>query len=349
SSSSTTLAATDTSNALSGSGSDLYVYVNQGTMVIEPKISGTSSLVVNGPATLSLRPKYAANSYSGGTFVNAGTLNLQVQAGSGFVAIPGDLTVNNAAVTMSTEPQQIAAASNIAINGGGSVTLANYTAGPTQTFASLSFNNQGGIGNPTFSFGTPTTATSTVVLTAANAITAINDSFSTTPVISTGAASFSALQLSNAAPVITVSGLSSESLVISAPITSAGGQVKKSGAGALVLSGASTFTNGFDLNAGVLIIGAASTGTPVTSGPIGTGTLQVDVGTTLLSDAGRTLGNAVTVTGNFTFGGVTAANNLTLAGAVDLGSAGRTITVSSPAVTATLTGVLTSTATGTAL
>ena len=98
------------------------------------------------------------------------------------------------------------------------------------------------------------------------------------------------------------------------------------------------------------MLGAGSTGTPVTKGPLGTGTLTIGNGTSLLSDGtARSVANAVTVNGDFTFGGVVAGNNVTLAGAVNLGASGRTITVASPAVTSTLSGVLTSTATGTAL
>ena len=124
------------------------------------------------------------------------------------------------------------------------------------------------------------------------------------------------------------------------------------GAGMLALTSAeSTFTTGVSLAAGSLMLGANSTGSgPVTKGPLGVGTLLVGAGTTLLSDGtARSVANAVTVGGDFTFGGLTAGNGVTLSGAIDLGASGRTITVTSPAVTSTLSGPLTSTATGTAL
>jgi autotransporter-associated beta strand protein len=183
-----------------------------------------------------------------------------------------------------------------------------------------------------------------VILTAANAITSNNDSLALTPVFSTGAATLTALQLSNVAPVITTTGLSPDDLNIPVLITSAGGMITKSGSGSVDLSGANTFTTGFDLNQGSLIFGASTTGT-VTNGPVGTGTLQIDSGTSVLSDtAVRTIANPTTVTGSFSFGGVTAANNLVLSGAMNLGASSPTITVPSAAVTATISGVITSTA-----
>lgn len=350
----TTLAATDATNTLTGSGTDLYFYVNQSTVAVQPAIVGTAALVSNGPATLSLRPTFASNTYSGGTFVNAGTLNLQ--AGGAFTVIPGDLTINNAAVTMSTtQVNQIAATSNVFINGGGSLTFPNYSTGPTQTLASLTFTNDGGTGNPSLSLGTPTVATSTLILSSATPITSTNNSLATTPTISTGAATLTALQFSNANPVLTVNdGLAETELAISAPITQNVSMLSlsKTGAGVLALSGASTFSTGFNLNQGSLMFGANSAGTlpTITSGPVGTGTLTIAGGTSLLSDGtARTVGNATTVNGDFTFSGVTSGNGVTLSGAMNLGAAGRTITVTSPAVTSTISGAITSTAASTAL
>ena len=352
---SVTIGAADASNTLTGTGTDLYFFGNQGTLSIQPKITGAMAVVINGPATVSLRPQFASNDYTGGTFVNAGTLNLTSVAS--FVAIPGDLTINNAAVNMSTTPGQIAPTANIFINGGGSFTLPNYSAITTQSLVSLTFTNDGGVGNPLFAFGTPTAA-STIILTSATPITASNDSYSTTPLLTGAAAStLSVLQFSNASPTITVnSGLAATGLIVSALIAdNAGmtGPLIKAGVGTLALTSAeSTFTKGINLTAGSLMIGAASTGTApiVTKGPLGTGTLTVSGGTTLLADGtARSVANALSIGGDFTFGGLVAGHSLTFTGATDLGAAGRTITVTNPLVTATLGGAITTTATGTAL
>jgi autotransporter-associated beta strand protein len=123
--------------------------------------------------------------------------------------------------------------------------------------------------------------------------------------------------------------------------------LSKTGNGALVLSGQNTFTTGFNLTAGALIFGANSTPTTgtVTSGPIGTGALNISAGTSLFSDnTARTIANAVVVNGDFTFGGRTVGANLTLSGPINLGAVAPAMSVESPAVTVTLSGVLTSTA-----
>jgi hypothetical protein len=78
------------------------------------------------------------------------------------------------------------------------LTFPNYATGPTQTLASLTFPNDGGTGNPSLTLGTPTVATSTLILSSATPITSTNNSLATTPTISTGAATLTALQFSNA-------------------------------------------------------------------------------------------------------------------------------------------------------
>jgi autotransporter-associated beta strand protein len=322
-----TIGAVDATNTLTGAGADLFFYINSNTTVVQPSIIGSAALISNGPATLSLRPQFASNTYSGGTFVNNGTTNLQ--AASGLIAIPGNLTITNGAVTMSTVPNQIAATSNVVINGGGSLTFPNYNNGPTQTLASLTFNNEGGAAVPTLSLGTPTVAVSTLILSGATPITSTNNSLATTPTISTGAATLTALQFSDPNPVIMVnSGLAETGLTISATITQNANMLSlsKSGAGVLALSGASSnFTTGFNLNQGGLMFGASSTGTvpTITAGPVGTGTLTIAGGTSLLSDGAiRTIGNATTVNGDFTFAGRVAGNGVILSGAMDLGATG---------------------------
>jgi autotransporter-associated beta strand protein len=329
-----TIGAVDATNTITGpANGELYVSTNgTGVVSVAPLLIGTSKLIKGGAGTLTLN-SIASNTYSGGTFVQQGLLNLS--AAAGVTVIPGDLTINNATVTMNTNPQQIAAASNVAVNGGGVLNLVG-----TNTLGSLSFNNSGGT-------ATPTVATATLLnLSAANALTVVNDSLSTTPTISG-----TALAFTSAAPVMSVSGLSRDNLIISAPITSSAGAITKTASGAVVLSGASTFNNGFNLNGGSFILGASSTPTTgtVTSGPLGTGTLTVNGGTLLSDGTARTVANSVTLAGDLTFGGVLGGANVTLTGAVDFGNANRTINVSSPAVMATLTGAIGGTSTGTGL
>jgi autotransporter-associated beta strand protein len=337
----TTIQGTDGTNTLTSPNADLYVFVNQNTTNINTKVTGAIALVKGGSGVLGLGTSTtpANNDYSLGTFVQGGTLNLNGASGSTIIpAGPAGagLVINNATVTQNTNVQQIANTTDVVINGGGAL---NLTVG-TNFLNSLTFNNLGGTANPSVNAGA-----STLFLASATPITATNDSLATTPVIS----GVSGLALTNAAPVINVSGLSPVSLQISTTINATGGAITKIGTGALVLSGASTFTTGFNLNQGTLIFGASTTG-GISNGPVGTGTLAIAGGTTVLSDGGvRTIANATTIGGNFTFGGVTSGNSLILSGAMNLGASGRTITVTSAAVTGTLGGALTSTATGTTL
>ena len=105
----------------------------------------------------------------------------------------------------------------------------------------------------------------------------------------------------------------------------------------------SVFTGGVQLNAGSLIFvqSSAQSNGVVTAGPVGLGRLTIAGGTTLLSDGtARNVSNAMTVNGDFTFGGGLAGNNLTLGGAISFGGTTRTVTVTNPAVTSVLGGTL---------
>jgi autotransporter-associated beta strand protein len=262
--------------------------------------------------------------------------------------VPGDLTVTNAAVTMSTTANRIAASSNVTFNGYGRMTLANYTSATTQTLASLKFNNDGGNADPALIYGTPT-ALSTIILSATNAIISTNNSLSFTPSITTSAAGFSALQFSATSPVITVNdGLAATGLNIVVPITQHASMTSltKAGVGTLALSAANTFSSPFTVSEGSILLGVDTVGSgPITSGPVGTGTLTLANNTALLSNAEtRVISNLVVAQGNFTFGGINQLNNVTLSGNVTLSSATATISVPSPAVTATLNGIITTSA-----
>lgn len=429
-----TFEAVDSSNTLSGTGSELFIYVNQNTTTLKPIITGSASLVSFGGATLQLAPQFGDNTYSGGTFVNGGTLNLNARAkasvgaltinpaatvismtnttgfaagmiivngnfpvgtkvvsvvpgssvtvdtastnGSastgqtvstfnGWYAIPaaGGLTISNASVNMGAGVfQQIDPTTAITINGGGNLTLANYVLGNatanvpiTQTFASLTFVNEGGANAPTFNLGNPSAAAGTnqplsiTQLTSTTPLTATNNSLSTTPTVSTGNAGNTELRFSAVSPVLTVnSGLAETGLLISAVIGQSGTMTSltKAGTGLLALTGQNNFTSNFLLNAGGLMLGADSQpaiALAAASGPVGSGTLIINGGYLLSDGLPRTVNNAITVNADFAFGGNVATTNLRLSGDVTLGAVARTVTVTSPAVTAELAGNLTST------
>ncbi len=332
------------STITSGGTRELDIFVNQNTTTLGLQIindaAGSTSVVKGGAGTLTLTNK-ASNTYTGTTYVNAGTLNLN--AGAGIVAVPGDLVVNNATVTMTTNAGQIATSSNVTMMGSGTLTFGGAAAA-INTIQSLTFNNNGGRTNPSVAIGT-----GLFLNIGGGTINAIGDNPGTVSTISGGTLNFG-----TSAPVLNVTtnlpNKVTADLLISSVIandatnwTSASGALTKTGNGNLVLTGANTFTNGFTLSGGTLTLGASSTPTSgaVTSGPLGTGTFTIGGGTTIMSDSTvRTLANNVVVTGDFTFGGEQAGNNLILNGTVNLGAANRTITVTNPTVTATLGGIV---------
>ena len=347
----------DPNSPMAGPLANLYVFVNAATTTLGVNLVGPMNLVKSGGATLTLAP-LSGNTYTGATYVQQGTLTLSAPS-AGIITVPGDLIANNAAINFGTLVQgQISSSSNITLNGASSLTLPNFTASASNIFSSLTYVNTGGASAPTFNLGSPT-ALDTVEFTAANAITAQNDNFAFVPTISSGAPSLTALIFLNSAPVITTYGAGDQispgvydtgaapvTLQISAPIASSGGPITKAGTGALLLSGASTFTSGLILSSGTLIIGASSVSSSV--GPLGSGALAIDAGTTILSSNNYTVDNTVNVNGSFTFGGTGAVNSLTLAGPVNLGGNPLTITVANPLVTGVIGGIATSTAAGTA-
>lgn len=156
-----------TGGDITSGGAELFAYANA-TATISSRITGAGvTLVKNGGAALTLAGT-VANTYGGGTVVNQNTLTLGGTAG--IVQIPGNLTINNAAVAMgATNPGQIATAGNILINGGG--TLA-YT-GANSVTGTITFNNQGGTVNPTISKADYTNA-SVVITNASPTVTMAN-------------------------------------------------------------------------------------------------------------------------------------------------------------------------------
>jgi autotransporter-associated beta strand protein len=285
---------------------------------IAGQINSASNVTINGGGVLTLvggntLKALNFNDIGGGgnPTVNINTMTISTVAnGTNVVTVP---YTTGLVVGQGVSGTGISAGTTITAINGNNVTLSAVATAGTNT---LTYNG-------------------VLTLSAANAINAASDNNGTIPLIQTGS-----LILSNSAPVINVSGSAIDGLLISGPILSAGGIIAKTGSGNLVLSGASTFTNGFDLLAGAITFGANSTGGPVTSGPLGTGTFVIDGGTIQSDGTARTIGNAVTVNGDFTFGGGLAGSSVTLTGAINLGNATHTITVTNTVVNDLLSGVV---------
>lgn len=119
--------------------------------------------------------------------------------------------------------------------------------------------------------------------------------------------------------------------------------------GTTILTAQNTFTLGATIAHGYLGLGASSiaSGGVVISGPVGTGTLEIDDDTVnglptvgvFAAGGARTLDNRVWLNGptNVLFGGT---NNLTFAGLFDVGGVAKTLTVSNTGLT-TISGLMT--------
>jgi autotransporter-associated beta strand protein len=103
----------------------------------------------------------------------------------------------------------------------------------------------------------------------------------------------------------------------------------------LSLMAANTFAGGFTLNSGFARLGSSTTGTPVTSGPFGTGPVVLSGGRVFSSAAvgtgNRTIANPLTIGGNVGLGSTGIATNgtLTFSGPADLAGGSRTVTIDS--------------------
>jgi fibronectin-binding autotransporter adhesin len=121
---------------------------------------------------------------------------------------------------------------------------------------------------------------------------------------------------------------------ISAILGGAGVVATKTTANVVTLTGANTFTGGFNLNAGIVRAG--------NNAALGAANSAVSIanGTTLAtsSSTARTLTYAYTINGNFTLGDATGTGAVTMAGTANLGSAARTITVAN--ASDTISGVI---------
>ena len=330
--------ATATGSAITFTGGVSNMIVN--SVIADNGFGNSVMLVKSGNGVLNLS---ANNTYTGGTVVNQGTLNL---IGSGVVIPAGGVTVNNSALTMLTNNGQIASSNTVTLIGDADLTLAG-TYGADNTLDRLIFNNNGGSGTSTVSIPTG----SILNLTNSTPVTITSNNAAVTPTISggflgigAGANTFNIGEIQAAGQTYT---RIHPTLNISSAITGLGSSMTKTGGGLLQLSGQSNFTGGVALNAGAIIIGTNSTpisgGTGLTSGPLGTGALTVGSGLTLLVDtSSRTFGNDVTFAGTPTFD-ATSTNTvtLTLNGQINgLPNGAVTVNVINPYLTVNLLGTI---------
>ena len=275
-------------------------------------ISGTSgSLTKDGAGTLSLS---GANTYTGTTTINAGTLQIGNGGATGSLSTSSAITNNSAlAFNRSDNISQgtqftataISGSGSLVQNGAGTLTMSTantYTGGTIINAGTLQVTNAAAIhtsGNLSFGGGTLRYGTG------------ITQDYS------------SRIKNSTSAIAIDTNG---ENITYGSAIDSTNiGGLTKSGAGNLTLSGANAFTGNVTLNTGRLILGNDSAlGGASGSIVINSGTLDVTAARTLSGNKAQNWNS------NFTFAGSNTLNMGT--GAVTLG-ANSTVAVSASTLT----------------
>lgn len=317
---------------LTSGGPELFLYVNAGTDVINSVITGSNAVVKSGGTALTLA---GTNTYTGGTYVDQSTLTLAATGtlGTGGIFLNGGTLVQTSGGII---PSQA-----VSLTGAGVLTLAG-----ANTLTSLTFNNNGGTTAPSI------TTTGGILTLTSGSITASSSNVGTTSAISAGT-----IDLANASsPSITVNPISANgtnlaplqpTLTIGAIIQDANNPLTVSGGGLLQLSAQSTFSGGVNLTSGGLAFGASTTvtnGVPV-SGPVGTGTLTLSGGTSIIANgSSNSAVNPINILGNITFDDAnTTAYTATLGGnnlPITLPSGGVTINVNAPQMTGALGGIV---------
>jgi fibronectin-binding autotransporter adhesin len=226
---------------------------------------------------------------------------------------------------------------------GGDVVTFGTSAGTTNQ--SVTLDGQQHVGSLTFN---NTAATTTGLYTLSAGTGTGSGLFLDTGTALTGTATLTNAAANNTitAPVTlvsnsTIAAAAGTILTLSGGITNAGLgtlTIPATHAGTLTLPAASTYANGTTIQAGTVLLGnAASLGTgTIAITPAGGAAAPVVLQAT---GAAVTATNPLTVSGDFTFGGTAATNNLTLSGATAL-TVTPTVNVANAAVTGTLSGVI---------
>ncbi|WP_080571242.1 autotransporter-associated beta strand repeat-containing protein [Comamonas testosteroni] len=252
-----------------------------------------TSLTKNGAGSLTLS---AANSYTGTTRINGGTLQVGNggsvgNLGLGAVTNNGSLAFNrNDALTVSND---ISGSGSLQQNGSGTTTLTGtntYSGGTTVTAGTLRAGSAGAlVQNASYSISQGAT------------LDLNGHTLTSSQIVSNGN-----IQLGSANLVINSASGQVDSL---GGKVSGTGHVVKQGAGVLALNSASDFSGGVDLKQGTLNLGNEK--------GLGSGTLSMDDGTKInLTANGMTIANNLYMTGDNDPVVDTGANNATWAGAI---------------------------------
>ncbi|NBV34450.1 MAG: hypothetical protein EBR81_11860, partial [Proteobacteria bacterium] len=281
------------------------------------------------------------NSYTGGTVLDGWALNLGT---TGYIPAANDPTQGLIITGNSTgggqgvvfgASNQIASANQVTFSGNAILAMGAFN----QQLAGLNFSANGSTsGNPS--------VTGTGTLTLTGTINATSNNPGVTPTIAVsnlylnGGSSDNGVTTIKVAPIL-LNGVNiapwSPTLNITSAIKS--GTLSVIGGGLLQLSSANTFTGGVTVagDSGLSLGNATA---------LGTGTLTLGDGATLLASSVLTIANSVNALGNLKFAG---SNALTLSGSLNLAGGALVIAIPSSSMTVSLLGTVTATNTLTSI
>ena len=266
-------------------------------MILGGVLSGASQLIKNGTANLTLN---GANTFTGGTALNAGSLTV----GNGAALGTGTLTVGGAGATLNSSANvtlnnAIALNSNLTAGGANPLTLGGVISGGSNLIKTGS-STLTLTGNNTYAGATSLNAGTLVVGSNTALGTGVLNAGNNTTLDASTATSLA--NNVNLGGNVTIGG--SNALTLAGVVSGVGG-LTKGGPADLILNGANTYFGNTALNVGKLIVGSNTA--------IGSGALNAAAGTTLDTNTAVTLGNQVNLAGGMNVGG---SADLTLTGTV---------------------------------
>jgi autotransporter-associated beta strand protein len=264
-----------TGGFLTSGTNELDVWVNQNNTyfrsVVADGAAGTVGLVKGGGGNLQLE---ANNTYTGTTFVDAGTLTLNLTGANAtsIVAVPGNLVIHNATVTENIV-NQIRNTADVTLYSGGVLQLMN--AAVTERLNSLTLINNGGGGSNTLPVVQRSAAQASAILelTGATAITAVSTNSITSPYIHANVGSVNFVRGAGNPQTIDVTGTAASPLGLffyanigTVPTGISEGGLIKTGTGMLALGGTgatqfgnpATATDVFNVQQGIVRVDAAN-------------------------------------------------------------------------------------------
>jgi autotransporter-associated beta strand protein len=298
------------------------VFNRSNSLTLDSVISGTGSLSKTGSGTLTLTD---ANTYSGTTTINAGTLELAGASGGTQLwtsgKLTGDITVNNGATLLLSRNNSFgdfstSSSPQITINAGGVVTNTDrFNTLVNLTLAGGTLSANGGVNDgffPAYQLKGTVTASGAV----ASQITAPGgtNSFTRIQIGDNTIGGVTTFHVSDALGSLSIANALVDGNNINANATVASG-LAKTGAGTLTFTGASTYTGGTTISAGTLFANNTS------GSALGSDAVTVNSGATLGGsgsiDGSTTFNSGAHLAPGSTVGTLTFTNGLTLtAGAI---------------------------------